>query len=132
MDKVPERLREDAARIEVEVSPELDARIRASLERVAAERPGTSRRRMRPVSMWWASSLTGITAALAIIVVINLREQEPGPAPAGTPAPDRLSVLELKTETAVFIGPLQEELENLESDLKKAERAVKEEIGLTL
>ena len=34
MDKLGRRLREDAARINVEVSPELDDRIRASLERV--------------------------------------------------------------------------------------------------
>ena len=37
MDKLAERLREDAARIEVTVTPELEARIRASLEGVAEE-----------------------------------------------------------------------------------------------
>ncbi len=132
MDNLPKALREDAAKIEARVSPELDARIRASLERVAAERAGKTRRRARPVSMWWASSLTGITAALLVIALINLRERAPVDAPVGT-APHRpLSALELKTETAVFIGPLEKELEDLASDLEKAERAVKEEIGLML
>lgn len=132
MDSLETALREDAEKIKAEVSPELDARIRASLESVSQQASRGPERRARPMSLWLASSLTGIAAASLVIVLINL--DRPGPPPVSTDRPMAIPPLmpELKTETAVFIGPLQEELDNLESDLRKAERAVKEEIGLTL
>ena len=71
MDKLKEALREDAAAIDATVSAELDDRIRASLEGVQPERPNAPRPR-RGLSMWWASSLTGVAAAAAVIAVINL------------------------------------------------------------
>ncbi len=62
MDKLAKQLREDAAKIKVEVSAELDDRIRASLQGVTPEQPPDSLPPTRPRSMWWASSLTGIAA----------------------------------------------------------------------
>ena len=70
MDKLATRLRDDAQAINVEVSPELDARSAASLKGVTPEVP--IRRALPPSRQpwfWWASSLTGVAAALAVVVL---------------------------------------------------------------
>jgi hypothetical protein len=41
-----------------------------------------------------------------------------------------IPAIELKAETAMLTGPLQQELDRLESDLRKAEARVKRDIGL--
>ena len=129
MDKLTRRLRDDAANINVEVSAELDERIRASLEGVTPERPRDDVVPQRPRSMWWASSLTGIAAAIVVVVLVNLNQPEPQPAtttaqfiPTFTPT--------LIARPAVMTAPLQRELEDLEADFKKAEEAVRKDIGL--
>lgn len=131
MDKLASRLREDAANIEVRVSDELDRRITASLERVAAESRDTAPRMQgRPTFFWWASSLTGLGAAIAVIAILNIEEP---PAPLSA-TPDNfvadLPVIDLRTETAMLAGPLQKELDALESDLRKAEERIRSDIGL--
>ncbi len=131
MDKLASRLREDAANIEVRVSDELDRRITASLERVAAEsRDAAPRMQGRPTFFWWASSLTGLAAAIAVIAILNIEEP---PAPLSA-TPDNfvadLPVIDLRTETAMLAGPLQKELDALESDLRKAEERIRSDIGL--
>ena len=131
MDKLANRLREDAANIEVRVSDELDRRITASLERVAAESPGAApRQKGRPALFWWASSLTGLAAAIAVIAILNI-EEPPGPVSA---TPDNfvadLPAIDLRAETAMLAGPLQKELDALESDLRKAEKRIRSDIGL--
>ena len=86
-----------------------------------------------------ASSLTGIAATILVIVVANLKGPEAPVTVASKPATnlttpvvtEQAFVPLLKTESAVLTAPLREELENLESDLKKAERAVREEMGLS-
>ena len=61
MDKLAKALRDDAQRIDVNVSPELDRRLRASIQNAPAAR---NRKARKPVtSIGWASALTG--AALA-------------------------------------------------------------------
>ena len=136
MDKLKEALREDAAAIDATVSVELDHRIRASLEGIQPERPEKAPRPRRGISMWWASSLTGIAAAAAVIVAINLsRDEVPEAAPTNTVAGAQNVppvMPELTARAAVLAGPLEEELEALESDLRKAEQAVREEMGLGL
>ena len=77
MDKLARQLREDAANIKVEVSAELDDRIRASLQGVTPERPRDSLPPARARSTWWASSLTGVAVVAAIILVLNLNQPEP-------------------------------------------------------
>jgi hypothetical protein len=77
MDRLAERMREDAGDIDAEVSAELDKRIHASL---MSAQPGPARpaaRIARAASFWWASSLTGIAAATVLIVVINLNRAAP-------------------------------------------------------
>jgi hypothetical protein len=129
MDKLAKQLREDAHSIECPVSEELDDRIRASLEGMQPEAGSRSRRESRPFSFWWASSLTGVAAAIAVITVINL--QAPGPGPnlnESNSQPLVIPTVQWHTETAVLTGPLEQEFEDLQADLKKAEEAVKQDI----
>jgi len=131
MDKLANRLRHDADEIEVTVSDELDRRIAASLRNVTPREEAVSApESRRPALFWWASSLTGIAAAAAVIVVINSQQ----PAEVATPTPVELiatvPVIDWKAESAMLTGQLQQELDNLQSDIKKAEQKVKEDIGL--
>lgn len=128
MDKLARQLRDDAERINVSVSDELDQRIQASLRAVT---PATERQapRARPPLFWLASTLTGAAAALAIIAVVNMQETEQPAVPAATVA-DLQPSIELNMEAAMLTAPLQQELEALQSDLKKAEEKVKRDIGL--
>ena len=70
MDELANRLKEDAANIDAEVSAELQARIEASIRATDREitRPaGTGKRDY----FWWASSLTGLAAAIIGIALLN-------------------------------------------------------------
>jgi hypothetical protein len=135
MDKLANRLREDAAKIDAEISAQLDSRIQASL---AAIEPAGGRRRKpvrRPVSFWLASSLTGVAAALAVIVVLNINDStEPAAVPrtvAANPAPPlEIPALDLDVEAAMLTAPLAQELEDLQADLKKAEAVVRGDVRI--
>ncbi len=131
MDKLANRLRQDAEKIEVSVSRELDDRIAASLQGVTPEgRAATRREPAKPLGFWWASSLTGIAAAAAVIVIINLQQgREPSQA-TPTDVVAAVPIIDLQAETAALTGPLQQELENLQADIKKAEEKVRKDIGL--
>jgi hypothetical protein len=105
----------------------------ASLQGVAPETKVTERPQ-RPANFWWASSLTGLAAALIVIAVINATA--PG-TDATRETVDTMPVavatspiIDWKTESAMLTRPLQQELEDLQADLKKAEEKVKQEIGL--
>ena len=130
MDKLARQLRDDAKRIDVSVSEELDRRITASLQGVTPER--TDRRPVlaaRPPLFWWASTITGVAAAVAVIAIANWRApDQPAPPPLNIAA--TIPAIDLKAESAMLTGPLQEELDRLQSDLKKAEEKVKRDIGL--
>jgi hypothetical protein len=129
MDKLAKQLREDAAKINVEVSAQLDDRVRASLQGVTQEQARDNLPPVRPRSMWWASSLTGIAAAAALILVLNLNQPVPVPPQNDFAVPPILTP-DLIFEKAMMTEPLEQELADLEADLKKAEEAVKKEIGL--
>ncbi|MDH3621120.1 MAG: hypothetical protein OER91_09525 [Gammaproteobacteria bacterium] len=130
MDKLAKQLRDDAERIDVTVSDELDRRIEASLR---AATPATEDRHpvplARPPLFWWASTITGIAAAIAVIAIVNWRAPEPVDQP-GFNVVAAVPPIDLKAETAMLTAPLQEELDRLQSDLKKAEEKVKKDIGL--
>ncbi len=141
MDKLAKQLRADAERIDVAVSDELEQRILASLHGVSPRAEtslGTpARLGQRSARFWWTSSLTGIAAAALIIVIINSQSQQrgivvPGDMPTMSPVAlvDNMPVIDWKTETAMLTSPLREELEKLQSDIKKAEKKVKQDIGL--
>jgi hypothetical protein len=129
MDKLALQLREDAEKIDAGISPQLDARLTASLQGVKPEFVRQTRRESKSFSFWWASSLTGIAAAVLIIVVANLRTPEPLPVAAGTtPVPLVLPSIEWNIKSAVLTSPLEQEIDNLQSDLKKAEEVDKQDI----
>ena len=135
MDKLTKQLKVDAAMIDVRVSDELDRRIMASLQGVTPERPDLPVKQSRPAAFWWASSLTGVAAALIVIAIFNAQSQpgdNPVPQVAGTsPVPEITTpIIDWKTESAMLTRPLQQELLDLQSDLKKAEEKVKRDIGL--
>lgn len=131
MDKLANQLRLDADRIEVAVSDELDQRISASLRAISPlEDPVAKAPSQRPALFWWASSLTGIAATAIVIVVLNSSQ----PPPAATPGPSAIAAavptIDWKPESAVFTAPLQQELDALQSDIRKAEEKVRADIGL--
>ena len=129
MDKLARQLRSDAERIDCTVSDELDRRIRASLEGIEPEASPKTPQTSRSPLFWWASSLTGVAVATALIVTINLLPVEPVPT-ATEPAPQTLVMptIRWQAETAVLTSPLEQEFEDLQSDLKKAEEAVRQDI----
>lgn len=127
MDNLAKRLREDAERIECTVSEELDERIWASLHGITPE--PVVQAKPKSFSFWFASTLTGVAAAIAFIAIVNLQAPEPGVAPTQpTPTALILPMIELKAKTAVLTAPLEQEFEDLQSDIKKAEEAVKQDI----
>jgi len=137
MDKLASKLREDANRIDAQVSPQLDNRIRASLNAIEPESARQRKAARRPVSFWLASSLTGIMAALAVIAVLNMTDSnEPEPMPrtvVGNTAPAvGIPVLDLEIEAATLTSPLARELEDLQADLKKAEELVRGDVRIDL
>jgi hypothetical protein len=136
MDKLASKLREDAARIDAEISTQLDSRIHASLNAIE---PDTARRQRqpgrRPVSFWLASSLTGVAGAIAVIAVLNLVDtEEPAALPRtvaeNTMPPIQIPALDLDVEAAMLTGPLAQELEDLQADLKKAEEVVRRDVRI--
>ena len=133
MDNLATRLRKAAGRIDVEISDELERRIDASLHAVTPEVPRKAAPppTARSPYFWWASSLTGVAAAAAVIAIANWHpEEEPAAPPAVLVADALPPPVDLRARAAMLTDPLQEELEKLESDLKKAEEKVKRDIGL--
>ena len=72
MDKLAKQLRDDAGNIECRVSDELDRRILASLEATQPDVQAAQPRIARSPRFWWASSLTGVAAALLGHLVLQL------------------------------------------------------------
>ena len=129
MDKLAKQLREDAVRINVTVSDELDHRIAASLRAVTPVADRKPAAIARAPLFWWASTITGIAAALAVIAVVNRHATEP-PAATTVPVAEVVPPIDLHLETAMLTAPLEQELEALQSDLRKAEEKVRRDIGL--
>ncbi len=131
MENFEERLKRDAAEIRAEISPELDDRIRASLESAMPVRSGGDRR-ARPGWFWLASSMTGAAAALVLITAVNLGEDPAPPAPVAEMADvSTISMPALDVRPAM-LGSLETEFENLKGDLRKAEGVVREDIDRLL
>ena len=135
MDELARKLREDAAKIDADVSAQLESRIQASLNAVEPDALRQRKSQRRPVSFWLASSLTGVAAALAVIAVLNLGDTpEPTAVPqvvANTPTPQiAIPALNLEVEAAMLASPLAQELEDLQADLKKAEELVRGDVRI--
>jgi len=131
MDKLAQRLRADADNIDATISDELDYRIEASLRAVTPERAQRPAPRARPPWFWLASALTGAAAALAVIAIVNVQTaDEPEVLPVTVVAGEAPPLLFLDTEAVELTAPLQKELESLQSDLEKAEKKVRRDLGL--
>lgn len=136
MDNLERRLKEDAALIKTDLNPQLQGRIRASLEATDQESRSRKGKESPGISLWWASSLTGLGAAAVVIVWINQngRVEAPQVVSAPTPADGSWSLqggFPLNAQTAEWTAPLEEELENLQSDLEKAREAVEKDLRLS-
>lgn len=128
MDKLAQQLRDDADRIEVVITPELDDRIRASLLGIRQEtrKPVASSR--LAASFWWASSLTGVAATVAIIAVLNLNDSDSNVAITEPPdAQFAMPKFEWQPKAAMLTATLEQELQDIRSDLKKAEQVIRED-----
>jgi hypothetical protein len=138
------RLRADALDVQVDASPELRARIDASIRSVAQIRsvPAAHDSVGKSGSSWWASGLTGLAAALLIILLIdNNHDGNDSRVPpteeriATTVTPEvseRFGTLPLNVRTADLTSPLEEELVRLQADLEKARQSVERELRSTL
>jgi len=141
MDEFEKRLKRDAEDIDAAISPQLASRIEASLqtfERIELLR----QKRSTTSNLWWASSLTGLAAAAAVIALLNWNR--PGPEPV-SPEPTAFAVvpdareylqqiqgrLPLRAETADFKHGLEEELVRLQADFEKAREKVNRDIDFT-
>jgi hypothetical protein len=128
MDRLEKRLKDDAELIQAEVSPEMQERLRAALESTRQDRSIRPKRKLPGISLWLASSLTGLAAAVLIIVLVNLNSSvEPidsGPKTVVTIPDD----IHLDARTAEWTAPLEEELKNLQSDLEKARDNVERDL----
>jgi hypothetical protein len=131
MDDLAKKLRADAEQIEVSISPLLDDRIRASLE--SANQDGVvTGRRSQSASFWWASSLTGIAAALALIAIVNVTGPEPEIGITEPPPPSlAMSRMEFNLQPAVLTQTLEQELADIQADLRKAEQVVRDDLEQT-
>ena len=132
MDNFAERLRQDAAAIDARISPELDARIDASLRAVtpdvAASPPAPARR----WPLWFGGALA---AGIALMAVVGVLHREP--APVVTPSQEATlaeptataPAIDLDDEAIELITPLSRELDNLQADLRKAEQILRDDLG---
>jgi hypothetical protein len=138
MDEFEKRLKQDAAAIDAEIGPVLQRRLDASLQGVEPLRPAAVRKQAS-TRLWWASSLTGLAAAVAVIAILNWNR--PGPETlqsepvASLTVPDLVEPLVvppgLDVRTADFTRPLETELENLRSDMEKARETVRKDLDFT-
>ncbi len=139
MDEFENTLKRDAENIRTEVSPELQARIDASLRATQRIQP-VAESHVSGINLWWASSVTGLAAAIIVIVLINWNRPTAEPMSVEQIA-DRtvpVAVDELQgfspprlIKTADFTTPLEEELVRLQADIERARANVREDIDFT-
>ena len=139
MDRLEQKLQEDAKEIRPTVSPEISDRIMARVKDTPQKR--VAEQRAQPhFRWWWASSLTGLAAAVTLLAVINWSG---GPATDAIPdstsaqtVPQPVDIfanpLPLQLRRATVTAPLEQELERLESDLEKARDLVRDDLRIVL
>ena len=139
MDEFEKRLKRDAEAIEVSITPQLEERIASSLHAAGREVPVATRRAPAFSRLWLASSLTGLAAAAAVMVVMYRAEPEVVEPPAvAETVPDYRDYMEqlqqnlpLRTETVEFADGLEEELTRLKADMLKARDTVSRDLDFT-
>ncbi len=136
MDEFENRLKRDAEEIRAGVSPELRTRIDASLRATEQIRP-VPESPASGMNLWWASSLTGLAAAVIVIVLINWNRptNELVPVEAVASVPDNINqnqgLYRPQLKTADFTRPLEDELIRLQADIERARQNVREDIDFT-
>lgn len=139
MDEFEKRLKRDAENIEAGMSPELRQRIDASLRGTERIEP-VPESRAGSFKIWWTSSLTGLAAAIIVIVLVNwnrpVTEVLPAEPVAERTVPVAIEELyELNPprliKTADFTTPLEEELAKLQADIERARATVRKDIEFT-
>lgn len=154
MDELTARLKRDAAQIRAEPSPELQARLDASLHAVHTLGPITddhaafyaTRNSVTRNPSWLLSGLTGLAAMALLILLVNWNSPvqpigpddrvrtvvvSPGPDDAGSRLPEDWHVsnnFSLKLRPADLTHSLDEELVNLRSDMEKARDSVERDV----
>lgn len=140
MDEMERRLKRDADAIDGSVSPELEARIAASLRAVEpARREAPAAPRYGDLRFWLFSSLTGVAAVLLVVVALNRPagtiDEEPLPelVDLGLPPATETGVgpVPLSVKPAEFTGPLEGELAAFKADLEKAREALEDDLRFT-
>lgn len=135
MDKLVQRLKTDAADIRADLSPELTARLDAAAQAGQAM-PRTPGSGGVAGSFWLASSLTGLAAAMLILLLVNWNRQPEevlspetlAHTPPASSQPELPRLFALHASTADLTEPLQDELENLKADLEKARDGVAQDL----
>lgn len=140
MDEFEKRLKDDAAAIRVTASPELERRIEASLRDTRQVMPVGPEPRQQVSRLWWASSLTGLATAAAVILLVNW-DRPTAPAMSSQVGDETVATrtvpayveqlqqrIPLDARTAEFEAPLEEEMLRLKSDLEKARRTLAKDI----
>lgn len=135
MDEFESRLKDDAQQIRTGDPAALRARIDASLRGTEPIRPVPESRDSR-MNLWWSSSITGLAAAIIVIVLINwnrpVEPEIPAEPVAGVTVPRYIEDLENlyppRIRNADFTDPLEDELVKLRADLEKARKGVAKDI----
>ncbi len=141
MDEFEKVLKQDAASIRAEISPQLRERIEASLHSAGRDAP-LQKQRLTTSHLWWASSLTGLAAAVIVIALVNWNRSPIEPdLPMLTDrdtAPDHREYMQqlqerlpLQAESGQFTHGLEEELVRLQADLEKARESFSKDIDFT-
>ncbi len=109
MDRLEQRLREDAGRLDAEVSPGFRQRLEQRLREAS---PAQTRWRFRPLLAWFM--VAGMaSAAIAFVVYTEAEVQKPVEMPVS------LSAVEVAMRSARPEEPLTRELEALHADLDR-------------
>ena len=137
MDRFDEQLKADAEAIPADVSPELAARLKASI-RATQPIVEPKGKPQHSLTWWLVSSLTG-AAALLLIVFFNQGAETGAPdvprlTDSEPPTIERSPLVEvpLDVRSADFAEPLEKELDNLKSDLEKAREKLGSDLRFTL
>ena len=137
MDRLEQRLKQDAGEIQAEISRELQSRIDASLHNAGQSRSIPAEDR-QTTTLWWASSLTGLVTAALVIMWLNWNSAGTRPVEvaheySAVPQPSIpiYGRVPLKTRTADLTTPLGEELLHLQADIEKARSNVERDIRST-
>lgn len=139
MDEFENRLKRDADAVHAPVSPELRERIDASIRATNRIQP-VADDRAPGHNLWWASSLTGLAAAVVVIVLINWNQPTTELAPlepvANRTVPAAFEEIQglnppRLIKTAEFATPLEEEMARLQADIERAQATVRKDIEFT-